>query len=142
MANEEINKTRVTFSVFFSLIGLIGIFVILKRHGFLLDMGPETVPSHIYRFIWSLFSAFLGFSALVFRIRRNPKPVIVSYFTYYIPLLIVIAALVTSITMLFDRLDGASFFYFSFSISFVLGVLVDSFFGFILSFISRFDETR
>jgi len=140
MTDKVINKVRVLFSVIFLLLGLVGIGIVLKNYCFMFNMGPEMIPSHLFRFIWSLSSAVLGFAVLVFRIRYNPKPVFVSYLTFYLPLLIAIAALVTFVSILFDRLSGVTFFYFSFFLGFILGVLVDSFLNLVISSASRFWE--
>jgi hypothetical protein len=136
----KINKPRFVFGLVFLTIGILGCLYVLYTHDWLLGYESEHQPLHYFQFFWSLCSAFVGFGALAVKIRYNPKPVVLSYLIYYLPVLVAIAALITSVTLLAPQIKGPAFFYFSFSVSFALGVLVDSFFNVLVSFLQRHEK--
>ena len=136
----RLNPMRMALAVGFFVVGLIlGLFV-LQRYGFLLE-STLVVPSHFHRFLWSAGSAFTGFGVLAFIFRTSPEPAFLKYVTYYLPLLLVMAALVTGITYLIMQLNGAAFFYFAFGVSFLLGFLIDSLDGIVRSVIDRYGSS-
>ena len=126
LAERSLNCVRVALAAGFFVVGLIVGLVVLHKYGFLMESN-QMAPSHFYRFLWCVGSVFTGFGVVAFIHKNNPKPALLRYTTYYLPLLLVIAALVTGITFLIDQLNGVAFFYFAFGVSlFALGLFIDS----------------
>ena len=119
---RKINGWRVSFSILY-FVSFIGILIFFHRRIFeeILEFG------YLYRFFWCLASSFFGFSVIAFRGRYNPKSPFPEYLTYYLPLLIVISSLVFSVLYLLAKASGILFYSISFTVCFILGYLVDSF---------------
>jgi hypothetical protein len=122
----KVNRDRLTLAIAFLVVGFgIGIGV-LYRYDFLLHSKPTAPSHHFDRFLWSVASAFIGFGVLAFRLRTNQNKAYTLYLTYYLPVLLMMAALVTAMTFLVEDLNGAGFFYFAFAVGFLAGLFVDS----------------
>ena len=131
---EKINKKRVVCSVLYL---LIGIFIIGIRFKSMFYPEVNIATYNFDRFLWCLSSAFIGFAALAFRLRRHPKSPFPEYITYYPLLLGVIASLVFSLCHIFQQTKSFIFYYLSFSLSFIFGFLVDYFFTLVTVFLSK-----
>jgi hypothetical protein len=102
---SENNPVRIGLAISFVVMGAAIGFGVLQQYGFLWDNEPAA-PFHFDRFLWSLSGVFIGFGVLAFKFRTNPTPALVTYTTYYLPLLMVFALLVTASTFWFEPLKG------------------------------------
>ena len=134
MESKCIKTWRIIFTLFYFIIACL-IVIIWKDKIFYMKIIDDSY--NWYRFLWCLCSSFLGFSVLSFHVRNHKNSPFPSFITYYPFLLFVISALVFSVCHLFDKSSGFIYYYLSFPICFILGYLVDSFWGIITSIIKN-----
>lgn len=132
---KDINYTKVSFSIGYL---LLGIAIIYFFHEKIFYTVVQNDSYNFYRFIWCLSSSAIGFSFLVFQLRFDLRSPLPSYLVYYPVLLIVISAIIFSILHIFKNTSGFVFYYFSFSLCFILSYLVDQFWDIITTIVSRF----
>ena len=75
-------------------------------------------------------------SERVFQLRFDQRSPLPSYLVYYPVLLAVISAIIFSILHIFESTSGFVFYYFSFSLCFILSYLVDQFWNIITRIVS------
>jgi hypothetical protein len=135
--NENEMKKINGWRIFFSIIYFVSFVVILIfSHKRVLREILEF--EYLYRFFWCLASSFFGFSVIAFRGRYNPKSPFPEYLTYYLPLLIVISSLVFSGLYLLAKTSGILFYSVSFTVCFILGYLVDSFWEIVVGIFKKY----
>jgi hypothetical protein len=132
----KINKTRIYYSVGYFILGIL---IICWRLRFdnLFYLKVEIDSYNYDRLWWCLASSCIGFAALAFRLRYNPKPPFPNYIYYYPFMLIVISALVFSACHLFEASSGFVFYSLSFALCVILSFLVDRFWHLCISIIER-----
>ena len=117
---EKINQTRVIFSILYFILGFLIIYIFRDNIFYLL---AEKDSYNIYRFYWCLSSSAIGFAFIILQTIHNPKSPLPSYLNYYPFILVLISTLVFSVLHIFESTSGFVFYYFSFSLCFLLGIL-------------------
>ena len=131
---NNINWTRVIFSVVYFLLGFLTIYILRDNIFYLLAKKDSY---NIYRFYWCLSSSAIGFAVIVLRTIYHPKSPFPTYITYYPFILVLISTLVFSVLHLFESTSGFVFYYFSFSLCFMLSYLIDKFWDMIFVLLKK-----
>jgi hypothetical protein len=129
---EKTNWWRVSFSIFYFVVGLFLIWI-FRNSTFYLDV--KTGAWNIHRYIWCLASSCIGFSAIAFKLRKHDKSPFPLYVTHYPLQLLANSALVFAILHLSNKTSNFSFYYFAFGLCYTLGYLVDSYWSYVNSII-------
>lgn len=129
-AKKKKYKSRILAAVIYCVIAIVLFIVSISSEYF-----PFEFKIGNYQLIWCIACTCLGFVCLTLDlISHSPVPQL-RYFAYYPPLILVISSLVFGILNLFEKTSGTLFYYFSFSICFILGLMVDWFSNFIIRII-------
>lgn len=87
---------------------------------------------NLARLWWCLAASLLGFSFLSIQVLNHRNSPLPAFLRYYPVMLLVSATLVFSACHLFRESSGFVFYPLSFSVSFILGYVVDKFFDIIV----------
>lgn len=138
---NELNWHRVVLSCLLALIGFEGVVIFFFSHFvchkemFIVDESRLTGLGYFFRFLWCLFFAFIGLSVIAFYWRNEKESPWIKYITFYLPEIFAIAGLVFGILHLWQKANGYVFYYFSGSLSYIMGVMVDDFFKLVAAII-------
>lgn len=134
LEDEKTNWSRVLMSIIYLIVAGI---IFWSFHDEIFYPIPRDGFDNFFRFIWCVVCAFFAFSILAFNLIKKQRTPFPEYLTYYPFMLIVVSALVFSVLHLFEKTSGYIFYYFSFSLVFILSYLIDYFWNIILSFIEK-----
>ncbi len=126
--------SRVIFSSLYLITGF-AILLIFKDKIFYAEKMTDFTD--IFRFIWCINSSLFGFALIVSQSRFHPRLPYGPYLFYYPPILLVISALIYSLLSIFNATNNHIFYFFSFSLCFILAFLIDKFWEIILKLIEK-----
>jgi hypothetical protein len=126
--------TRVIFSSVY-LITSFAILAFFKDRMFYAEQ--ITGFADIFRFIWCINSSLFGFALIASQDRFNTRLPYGPYLFYYPPILLAISALIYSLLSVSRLTNNYIFYFFSFSLCFILAFLVDNFWSIILKFLEK-----
>ena len=90
------------------------------------------LDDNFFRFLWAVLCSCFGFGVLTLKNIDNKSKPFPTYYFYYPILLIVISSLVFAVLHLFAKTSSSYvYYYLSFSLCFILGYMVDAFWGII-----------
>ena len=125
---KHINRNRLYCVIVYfgiSLILLLIIFLKLKTHVFYFNVKSDNW--NLYRFLWCIPFAFLGFSFLALIYIKSSDSPFPKYLIYYPILLLFMCSLVFGVLHLFKSSSSYLYYYLSAPLCFTLGYLADDF---------------
>lgn len=135
---KKINRFRVMFAVAYFLISIF-LLVLFWKNLFYFEVPKESL--NLYRLVWCISFTSLGFSLIAFEYKYHKPSPFPKYVVHYPFQLLAMAALVFSVLHIFQATSGYLFYYFSASLSFTLGYMVDRYWGFIESAVGKVSKS-
>ena len=133
-----VNKKRLCCYIFYLSISLILLLIItLKLRTQVFYFTVKDDNWNLYRFLWCIPFASLGFSFLALNYIRSPDSPFPKYLIYYPVLLLLICSAVCGVLHLFEGSSSISYYYLSAPICFILGYLADDFWNLTKSVFKR-----